>query len=305
MKPSILLLDEATAMLDPKGRKEIVELTHMMKKENPDMTIISVTHHVDEAFLSDRIIVLNKGEILLDDTPINVYKNKELLLKSYFQDRIDGDFTLNEDLISVDRFLLRKCLSLNNETENIRIFFGRVDKKAVYDVVISLSDKILSYDKLFVSFPSYKEMELSVPFEDETKSFVFEKKQNALFSNSRYAFATALIYKNNEMILPFFNMYPLVSIGLWMVITLMILTISGWIYIKEYPLISVIFNFLLLVFFYLSVPPLLEWYHGIVRNFASESFVKLRYIIFFFVASGILFLINIVRWFSYNKDKKV
>ena len=81
MKPSILLLDEATAMLDPKGRKEIVELTHMMKKENPDMTIISVTHHMDEAFLSDRIIVLNKGEILLDDTPINVYKNKELLLK--------------------------------------------------------------------------------------------------------------------------------------------------------------------------------------------------------------------------------
>ena len=52
-----------------------------MKKENPDMTIISVTHHMDEAFLSDRIIVLNKGEILLDDTPINVYKNKELLLK--------------------------------------------------------------------------------------------------------------------------------------------------------------------------------------------------------------------------------
>lgn len=81
MKPSILLLDEATAMLDPKGRKEIVELTHMMKKENPDMTIISVTHHMDEAFLSDRIIVLNKGEILLDDTPVNVYKNKELLLK--------------------------------------------------------------------------------------------------------------------------------------------------------------------------------------------------------------------------------
>ena len=232
-------------------------------------------------------------------------KDKELLLKSYSQDRIDGDFILNDDLISVDRFLLRKCLSLNNETENIKMFFGRVEKKAVYDVVISLSDEILSYDKLFVSFPSYKEMELLVPFEDETRSFVFEKKQNALFSNSRYAFATALIYKNNEMILPFFNMYPLVSIGLWMVITLMILTISGWMYIKEYPLISVIFNFLLLVFFYLSVPPLLEWYHGIVRNFASESFVKLRYIIFFFAASGILFLINILRWFSYNKDKKV
>ena len=79
MKPSILLLDEATAMLDPKGRKEIVELTHLMKKENPDMTIISVTHHMDEAFLSDRVIVLNKGEILLDGSPFEVFKNKEVL----------------------------------------------------------------------------------------------------------------------------------------------------------------------------------------------------------------------------------
>lgn len=81
MKPDILLLDEATAMLDPKGRKEIIELIHLMKKENPDMTIISVTHHMDEAFNSDRIIVLNEGKIILDDTPINVFNNKELILK--------------------------------------------------------------------------------------------------------------------------------------------------------------------------------------------------------------------------------
>lgn len=81
MKPDILLLDEATAMLDPKGRKEIIELVHLMKKENPNMTIISVTHHMDEAFRSDRIIVLNEGKIILDDTPINVFKNKDLILK--------------------------------------------------------------------------------------------------------------------------------------------------------------------------------------------------------------------------------
>ena len=241
-------------------------------------------------------------EVLLNKVSKN---DRELLLKGYSQDRTNGEFLLNEDMFSVDRFLLRKCLSLNNETENIKIYFGRVEKYNVYDAVISLPDKVLSFEKLAVAFNSYKEMDLLVPYGDRIKTFAFEKKQNSLFSNSRYAFATALIYKNNEMILPFFNMYPLVSIGLWMVITLMILTVSGWIYIKEYPLISVIFNFLLLVAFYLCVPPILEWYHGVVKNFASESFVKLRYIIFFFISSGLLFVINISRWVSYKKNKKV
>lgn len=233
-------------------------------------------------------------------------KEKKLLMKNYSQNRVDGDFLLNEDdLLAVDRFLLRKCLSLNNETENCKLFFGRVEKDCVYDVVISLPEHVLSFDTLPIVFHSYDKMELVVPLENGTKSFVFEKKQNALFSNSRYLFVAALVYKNNEMILPFFNMYSLVSIGLWMVITFMILTFSGWIYIKEYPLISVVFNVLLMIAFYLCVPPVLEWHHAIVENFSSELFVKLRYIIFFFVFSGILFVINIARWFSYKKDKKV
>ena len=79
MKPNILLLDEATAMLDPKGRREIIDLAHKMKKDNPDMTIISVTHHMDEAYLSDRVIVLNKGQILLDNTPEKVFENEEVI----------------------------------------------------------------------------------------------------------------------------------------------------------------------------------------------------------------------------------
>lgn len=232
-------------------------------------------------------------------------KDKKLLMKNYSQNRVDGDFLLNEDLLAVDRFLLRRCLSLNNETENSKLFFGRVEKDCIYDVVISLPEQVLSFEKLPIVFRSYDKMELLVPVGSEMKSFVFEKKQNALFSNSRYLFVAALVYKNNEMILPFFNMYSIVSIGLWMVITFMILTLSGWIYIKEYPLISVVFNFLLMIAFYLCVPPILEWYHVIVENFSSEIFVKLRYIIFFFVFSGILFVINIARWVSYKKDKKV
>ncbi len=81
MKLDIILFDEATSMLDPKGREDIVSLMHQMKEEIKDMTILNITHHMEEAYLSDRVIVLDKGKILLDDTPINVFKNKELLYK--------------------------------------------------------------------------------------------------------------------------------------------------------------------------------------------------------------------------------
>lgn len=77
--PDILILDEATSMLDPKGRTDIRNLILEMKKNNPNLTIISITHDIEEAYLSDRVIVLNHGKVVLDDKPDEVFKNKELL----------------------------------------------------------------------------------------------------------------------------------------------------------------------------------------------------------------------------------
>ena len=79
MKPEIVYMDEATAMLDPKGRKEIMELTSLMKKENPNMTILMVTHHMEEALLCDRIIVLHEGKAYLEGTPIYVFSHEQEL----------------------------------------------------------------------------------------------------------------------------------------------------------------------------------------------------------------------------------
>ncbi len=79
MNLDIILLDEATAMLDPKGREEIVSLTHKMQKENENLTILNVTHHMEEAFLSDRIIVLNKGKIVLEGKPKDVFAKGDFL----------------------------------------------------------------------------------------------------------------------------------------------------------------------------------------------------------------------------------
>lgn len=79
MRPDLIILDEATSMLDPKGKREILELTRKMREENPDLTIISITHDVEEAYEADRVLVLNKGVIMLQGTPEEVFNQEEKL----------------------------------------------------------------------------------------------------------------------------------------------------------------------------------------------------------------------------------
>ncbi len=78
MQTRCIVLDEPTAMLDPKGRKEVIEALHKLKNEL-GITIILVTHFMDEAVNADRVIVMNDGKIKLDGSPVEVFKNAELL----------------------------------------------------------------------------------------------------------------------------------------------------------------------------------------------------------------------------------
>lgn len=79
MNPDIIIFDEATAMLDPKGKREIRQTILSMRKENPNLTIISITHDIEEANLSDEVIVLNEGKIYLQGSPLEVFSKKEEL----------------------------------------------------------------------------------------------------------------------------------------------------------------------------------------------------------------------------------
>ena len=79
LKPDLLILDEATSMLDPKGKKEILNLIDEIKKENPEMSILSITHHIDEAIRADEIIVLNKGKVVAQGTPNDILFDGKLL----------------------------------------------------------------------------------------------------------------------------------------------------------------------------------------------------------------------------------
>lgn len=80
MQPECIIFDEPTAMLDPIGRREIMNTVHKLNREK-GITIIFITHYMIEAAEADRVIVMNKGEILLDDTPYKVFANTGLLKK--------------------------------------------------------------------------------------------------------------------------------------------------------------------------------------------------------------------------------
>lgn len=80
MHPQILILDEATSMLDPKGKREIKELIKKMRDIIPELTIISISHDIDEAISADEVIVLNKGEVFKVGTPKEIFENEKELL---------------------------------------------------------------------------------------------------------------------------------------------------------------------------------------------------------------------------------
>lgn len=78
MKPKCIVLDEPTAMLDPSGRREVIETIRRLNREE-GITVILITHFMNEAASSDRVVVMNNGTILLDGTPHEVFQNAGLL----------------------------------------------------------------------------------------------------------------------------------------------------------------------------------------------------------------------------------
>ena len=78
MKPKCLILDEPTAMLDPKGRKEIMATIKKLKQEH-GVTVVLITHYMDEAVQADRVVVMDSGKVLVDGTPEFVFQNVGLL----------------------------------------------------------------------------------------------------------------------------------------------------------------------------------------------------------------------------------
>ena len=78
MRPECIVFDESTAMLDPLGRREVLDTIRMLNREN-GITIINITHYMNEAALADRVIVINDGSILMDGMPDEVFARRNEL----------------------------------------------------------------------------------------------------------------------------------------------------------------------------------------------------------------------------------
>jgi len=110
MNPECIVLDEPTAMLDPSGRKDIMDTIKFLNKEH-NKTIIHITHYMEEAIDADRIIVMNSGEVVMEGTPreifVQVDKMKELGLDvpqvtelAYLLNK--NGFNVSKDVLSID-----------------------------------------------------------------------------------------------------------------------------------------------------------------------------------------------------------
>ena len=78
MRPEVIIFDESTAMLDPRGRREVVDIMERLNK-GEGITVLNITHYMEEAARADRVIVINDGRIALDGTPREVFANVDRL----------------------------------------------------------------------------------------------------------------------------------------------------------------------------------------------------------------------------------
>ena len=110
MEPSIIIADEATAMLDPSGRKDVLDTIRVLNREK-GITVVWITHFMEEAAQADRIVVVNNGEIALTGTPREVFEQVDRLRELHLdvphmtdlaQDLRKGGMPLKEGILSVD-----------------------------------------------------------------------------------------------------------------------------------------------------------------------------------------------------------
>ena len=117
MRPKCIIFDEATAMLDPSGRKEVMNVIKKLNKEE-NITTLHITHYMEEAVQADRVVVVDKGKKLLEGTPKEVFKNVDLLKEigldvPYMTElasllREEG-LDLDDDTLTVDEMVDKLC----------------------------------------------------------------------------------------------------------------------------------------------------------------------------------------------------
>lgn len=119
MKPECIVLDEPTAMLDPSGRAEVIETIKKLNKED-GITIVLITHFMEEAVEADRVVVMDEGEILLSGTPKEVFKRVEELkrigldvpqMTELAYELGKEGIEIQDDTLTIDEMVVQLCRS--------------------------------------------------------------------------------------------------------------------------------------------------------------------------------------------------
>lgn len=114
MKPKVIIFDEATSMLDPKGRKDVLKIAKKLVEEEEKITLIHITHFLQEAILADRVIIMNEGKVFLDGIPKEVFKERDLLKGIGLEVPLEVELThrlrekgypLNENILNQEEFV--------------------------------------------------------------------------------------------------------------------------------------------------------------------------------------------------------
>lgn len=115
MHPDIIIFDESTSMLDPQGKDEIKRFIYQLH-ENKDLTIISITHDIEEVSTSDHVIVMNDGKVVMDGKPDDVlYRTNELV-----KIQLDIPFALKlQSALQIKGIKVGKCLDLESLVDEI------------------------------------------------------------------------------------------------------------------------------------------------------------------------------------------
>lgn len=130
MLPECIIFDESTAMLDPLGRKDVIEAIERLNREN-GITVIMITHYMDEAARADRIVVLDDGKLILDGSPSYVFEHEDMLRKcglaipqctELIHRLRDAGIALDGECVTLEECaaLIEKSLKANKEDRNVK-----------------------------------------------------------------------------------------------------------------------------------------------------------------------------------------
>lgn len=117
MKPKCIIFDEATAMLDPSGRKEVMKTIKRLNKEE-NISIMHITHFMEEAVDADRVIVMEKGKKVLEGTPKEVFSKVEMLksigldvpcMTELSKELKEEGLDIDGDILTVDEMVVKLC----------------------------------------------------------------------------------------------------------------------------------------------------------------------------------------------------